>query len=125
MNQRVKFDISDLERIGSIECLYDSERIAKEEDDKNANTDTFSRALDTRNDAFDASGIMASMHRSDVNLVKKGNTEKALRMIPSDEAQAVWNSPIREKMMLEENLDETISLKNIGLDPRIEIDKDV
>ena len=32
MQRRVKFDVSELENIGSIECLYDSERIAKEQE---------------------------------------------------------------------------------------------
>ena len=88
MNRRVKFDISDLERIGSIECLYDSERISKEELElvRNSNADTLSRAnLDSLADPFDTSGIIAGMQNSVGNPIRRG-TNKSLRMIPSDEA---------------------------------------
>ena len=32
MGRRVMFDVADLEKIGSIECLYDSERMQAEEE---------------------------------------------------------------------------------------------
>ena len=117
MKRRVKFDVSELENIGSIECLYDSERIKQEQEketiksekrtDINIDTDTFSR--DQESLAVNAgTTFLDNMMKSGM---KFGQTIDDVRRKTTIDTDTVYGNTITEKMIDEENNEDRILVK--------------
>ena len=104
------FNIEDLEKIGSIECLYDSERMAGDEEMPPSNNDTLSRA-----DSVAGNVGMTTYRNLDAILksIQLGETGLAHR----DSLQGnTYKCGLNEKMINDENLeDRRTSVKQVRM----------